>query len=323
MKIANKGEAALAAENEAAAECGSVMEIVAEVSAPAIYESGVQDYRKVTESIKAAALAIVADAETAKGRKELRSVAYAVARSKTLLDGMGKDLVADLKEKAKRVDLIRKGIRDELDELKGAVLAPVDAWEARVRAVEDRINSIRALGEIRMGETADQIKARIMRLEEIDGEEIDSMGRDDELAAEVKTAMALLNDALEQKVKYEAEQAELAKLREEKAQRDAEDAKRKADEERKAREQAIAEAAAAKARAEALAEKAKTEPVRVALASGNDLLRREIEDSILEWEELSDFVRPTDEVTFAATLAMALMMGEIANVRVVDREVAG
>ena len=320
----------MAAENEAAAECGSVMEIVAEVSAPAIYESGVQDYRKVTESIKAAALAIVADAETAKGRKELRSVAYAVARSKTLLDGMGKELVADLKEKAKRVDLIRKGIRDELDELKNEVLAPVDAWEGRVRAVEDRINSIGALGEIRMGESADQIRARIMRLEEIDGEEIDSMGRDEELAAEVKTAMALLNDALEQKVKYEAEQAELAKLREEKARRDAEDAKRKADEERKAREQAIAEAAAAKARAEALAEKAKTEPVqqrtepvRVEITgSSSDLLKREIEDSILEWEELSDFVRPSDEITFAATLAMALMMGEIANVQVVGWEVA-
>ncbi len=251
MKIANVVEAAEAAEKEAAEECGSVLEIVAEVSAPAIYESKeLQAYREVVGQVRTAALAIVADAETAKGRKELRSVAYAVARSKTTLDNMGKELVSDLKEKAKRVDLIRKGIRDELDALKSEVLAPVDAWDARVRAVEQRIDQIRNLGDVRIDESADAIRVRLMRLEELHDQEFDDMGRGEELAGEVATVRTLLVSAIREKEQREAEQAELARLREEKAKRDAEEARAKAEQARIAREQAIAKEAADKARAE-------------------------------------------------------------------------
>jgi hypothetical protein len=254
MKIANVVEAEKAAEKEAAEDCGSVLEIVAEVSAPAIYESQeLQAYREVVGQIRTAALAIVADAETAKGRKELRSVAYAVARSKTTLDNMGKELVAHLKEKAKRVDLIRKGIRDELDDLKNEVLAPVDVWDARVRAVEQRIEQIRNLGDVRIDESADAIRVRLMRLEELNEQEFDDMGRGEELAGEVATVRPLLVSAIREKEQREAEQAELAKLREEKAKRDAEEARAKAEAERKAREQQIAAEAAERAKAEARA----------------------------------------------------------------------
>ncbi|WP_323994739.1 hypothetical protein [Aeromonas hydrophila] len=42
--------------------------------------------------IRKQAASLVPDITTAKGRKEIASVAYAVAKTKTYLDGLGKDL---------------------------------------------------------------------------------------------------------------------------------------------------------------------------------------------------------------------------------------
>lgn len=44
------------------------------------------------------------DISTRKGREAIASMAYAVARSKTALDDVGKKLVADLKEVPKKID---------------------------------------------------------------------------------------------------------------------------------------------------------------------------------------------------------------------------
>lgn len=56
--------------------------------------------------------------ESAKGRDHIASIANKVARSKTFLDNLGKELVADQKKKIKIVDNSRKLLRDSLDELK-------------------------------------------------------------------------------------------------------------------------------------------------------------------------------------------------------------
>lgn len=72
---------------------------------------------------------VVPDITTSKGRKEIASLAHKVARSKTALDGMGKELVREWKDKAKLVDAERKKSRDYLDALKDEVRSPLDAWE--------------------------------------------------------------------------------------------------------------------------------------------------------------------------------------------------
>ena len=61
------------------------------------------------------------DVSTAKGRKEIASVAHKVAQSKTYLDGIGKKLTDEYKEIPKKIDANRKKIRDELDALKNEV----------------------------------------------------------------------------------------------------------------------------------------------------------------------------------------------------------
>jgi len=85
---------------------------------------------KILKEVEAKALSLVPDLETESGRKDISSMAHKVARSKTLLDDLGKDLVSDWKQKAKRIDGYRKTARDFLDELKDRVRKPLSDWEA-------------------------------------------------------------------------------------------------------------------------------------------------------------------------------------------------
>ena len=64
----------------------------------------------ILDEIAAKARAVLpnADVKTAKGRAEIKSVAYKVAQSKTLLDGLGKDLAADWKNRAANQEHRRK-----------------------------------------------------------------------------------------------------------------------------------------------------------------------------------------------------------------------
>jgi colicin import membrane protein len=79
---------------------------------------------------------IVPDVLTAGGRKEIASLAYKVARSKTTIDDAGKTLVAEWKAKSAQVDASRKKARDYLDTLKDEVRKPLDDWEAEQARIE-------------------------------------------------------------------------------------------------------------------------------------------------------------------------------------------
>lgn len=72
--------------------------------------------------------------ETAKDRKAVASLAYKVAQSKSVMDEMGKGLVADWKARAKSVDTERKKARDYLDVLRDDIRKPLNEWEAKERA---------------------------------------------------------------------------------------------------------------------------------------------------------------------------------------------
>ncbi|MEW2869587.1 hypothetical protein AB1A95_33100, partial [Pseudomonas aeruginosa] len=73
----------------------------------------------------------VPDVTTRKGREAIASIAYKVARSKTALDNVGKELVAELKEVPKKVDAERKRMRDLLDHWQAEVRQPLTEWEQR------------------------------------------------------------------------------------------------------------------------------------------------------------------------------------------------
>lgn len=90
----------------------------------------------IISKIESEVNSFVNDVNTDKGRKEIKSLAYRVAQSKTYLDGLGKDLVADLKEIPKLIDANRKTVRDRLDALRDKVRQPLTEWEAEQERIK-------------------------------------------------------------------------------------------------------------------------------------------------------------------------------------------
>ena len=87
------------------------------------------------------------DMSTATNRKKTASLAAKVARLKTSMDAMGKELVSEWKEKSKKVDGNRKALRDALDELKAEARKPLDEWEAeeskKAEELEKKLDRLR------------------------------------------------------------------------------------------------------------------------------------------------------------------------------------
>lgn len=183
----------------------------------------------------------VPDVTTRKGRDAIASIAYKVARSKTALDNVGKELVAELKEVPKKIDAERKRMRDLLDGWQAEVRQPLTEWEEaeKARAAKHEAGIAQLKNTNTEGMTAALIGARIQDLDTCE------IGPDwEEFEAEahrVKAAsLATLREALAAREKYEAEQAELAELR-----------RKLAEQEQKDREARIAQEAADKAQREA------------------------------------------------------------------------
>jgi hypothetical protein len=100
-------------------------------------EASVSD---LLSQVKARIAEFTPDTSTAKGRKEIASMAAKVSSSKTYIDGLGKTLVADEKERLKLVDKERKRFRDECDILRDKTRLPLTEWEA---AEAERIEKAR------------------------------------------------------------------------------------------------------------------------------------------------------------------------------------
>lgn len=174
------------------------------------------------------------DVSTAKGRKEIASIAHKIARSKSALDGMGKELVAEMKEIPKRIDAERKRMRDTLDSWKEEVRQPLTEWEQaeadRVAAHQGLIDGIKSQVILAEGQSAQMISEILQKAESI---KVDEAFEEFEAEAHRAKDQAVqdLRAMLEKQQAHEAEQAELARLRAE-----AEAREQKEREERIARE---------------------------------------------------------------------------------------
>ncbi|EXT33002.1 hypothetical protein J809_3998 [Acinetobacter sp. 25977_6] len=196
----------------------------------------------------------VPDVSTKKGRDAIGSLALKISKSKTLIEKCGKELVAEQKAQIKVIDDDRISIVKKLDLLRNEVLAPRDAWEQaekdRVAKHSQFISNIKVMYGLCFDLPSLEIKKAIDSLESL---VVDSSL--DEYEQEAKLAkfetIEALRTALVAREKYEAEQAELERLR-------------KAEQERLQREheERIAHEAAEKAAREA-EEKARFEAERV------------------------------------------------------------
>jgi colicin import membrane protein len=140
---------------------------VIKVLTPAIVfaPGGVED---VLSKIFAEVKSVKTDISTPGGRQAVASLAYKVARSKTFLDEMGKELVAEWKTKSSAVDAERRTIRERLDALKDEVRKPLTDWENadkdRVAAHETALADIEALAVLGSEPTAAECAARLTAL---------------------------------------------------------------------------------------------------------------------------------------------------------------
>ena len=195
------------------------------------------------QKIKAELDAFVPDVTTKKGRDAIASIAYKVAKGKTALDNIGKDLVAELKDVPKKIDAERKRMRDLLDQWKDEVRAPLTAWEEAEAAREAKhktgiqwlSDQGREIGFLKL----DELQAAIAA---VDARVVDESWQEFEAEAHRAKARTLdaLTTAIAAREREAAEQTELAKLRAEAAAR-----------EQKEREERIAREAAERAQCEA------------------------------------------------------------------------
>lgn len=179
------------------------------------------------EQITKEAKSFVPNLKTVKSRKEIASLAMKVAKSKTFLDSLGKDLVAEQKASIKLVDVERKRMRDTLDALKTEVRQPLTDWEEdqkeRAAKIQERFDEMKALGagaDIDGNPyTAQYLKDCLGILLEI---VIDDSWGELELPA-IKLHRKLITDLealFELRIKQEKEQIELERLRKEAIERE-------------------------------------------------------------------------------------------------------
>lgn len=208
--------------------------------------------QSIIDQIKSQIGSVVADVSTAKGRKEIASLAYKVAQSKSAIDAEGKKLKEQYTIITSRIDADRKLAREQLDAERDRIRQPLTDWEnaekERVANHEAELFNIRETVEIaKQDKNAEQIKEAIEKLEAL---VIDSSFEEYEERAKLAKYETLeaLRPILDARIQYEAEQDELERLRVAEAER----VQRERDERiaREAAEQAKREAEA-KAQAEA------------------------------------------------------------------------
>lgn len=235
---------------------------------PALFTPGGLD--AVLSRLDADARSIVADVSTNKGRDTIRSTAAKIAKTKTLLDGLGKDLTANLKRQTAAVDAERKAMRDRLDALKDDVRRPLTEWEqaeeSRVAGHRERIADLVHAASYSPESASSELSAALARIESVElgpqWEEFEA-----EAARAKDSAVATLRAAIETAKRREAEQAELVRLRAEAAERERQEREalnaREAAERAKAEAERIAREAAEEVQRKAQAERLRAENERL------------------------------------------------------------
>jgi septal ring factor EnvC (AmiA/AmiB activator) len=175
-------------------------------------------------------------------------LAAKVAKTKTALDSLGKDLTEDWKKQAKVVDGSRKTMREELDAIRDEVRAPLTEYENReknrIQALDDFYDGIVNLSktvnsELDCALTIEELESNLSKLELII---VDEKLQERELDCIKAKARGIdkLKSTIEDIKKREKQERELEELR-----------LKQAEKEREERERKIAEEAAEKAREEA------------------------------------------------------------------------
>lgn len=175
--------------------------------------------------------------KTTTGRQDIASMAYKISRTKTGLDAAAQKLTADQKAIIDAVNGERKSMKERLDEMRDDVRKPLTEWEekekTRISLVEISFEIIttNTHDDVEMIDmTIDQVRAYASHLESIvPCDEETFLDQAEEFNELVAGKVEKLKTRIERMIEREAEQNELAELRQMKADKEAQEAKDKAE----------------------------------------------------------------------------------------------
>jgi len=196
------------------------------------------------------------DITTDKGRNECASMAYRTARTKTLIDGFGKEMVNDIKKQTGKIDAARKVARDTLDAYRDEVRAPLAAWEEEQAKAQSTIKDF-IRRSMAPGDDIAAITESLSVVKTIDAADYPESTRE-ALITSQDEAIQKITSALAKAQEIEADRVELEKLRKDAADREA--AEKKAEADKAAAESArIAQEESDRQRIQQAADKARAE----------------------------------------------------------------
>jgi hypothetical protein len=237
------------------------------------------------------------DVSTKKGRDEIKSLAFKIAKTKVALDKQGLALTGEWRENTKKVNATRTKIEERLEALQTTVRKPLTEWEAaenaRIDKHKDALDILLSHITTSLGQPSANLKAALASVEET---VVDASWEEfeDRAALAKQDAIVALQRLIETAEKQEADAAELAALRAAQAERDRQDAERRAaeeaaraeaeraEQERRAEEQRKADIAKAATEAAERAERDAAERVAAAereAAEAKERAEREIEEA--------------------------------------------
>lgn len=224
----------------------SQLTVIQNLTPAEIYESEKVDF--ILSKISEEAKSFESDMSTPAGRKELASLAYKIAQSKTFMDECGKKLGEDAKKKLDKINAERKKIRDTLDVLKEQIRQPLTDWEkqdeARKHQHKLRLDAItissRELAEKWKDTSVDDFNNALAICERDHALNWEEFKEDADTL--ITAAVERLTTARDSKIAHDEQQKELERLRAEKEEREKIEAARIEKEREETRLQAEAEA---------------------------------------------------------------------------------
>lgn len=190
---------------------------------PALYVAGGLDpyYQQIREQV----MSEVPDVNSKKGIDRIKSLASMVSRSKTAVEKPGRDYLKHLKEQPKIIEAELRDWVSKMDALRDEVRYPVTELEqkekARIAALDQRLNEIHKLGSCAEFDVlpSETINAWIEKLDAI---AIDATWDEyqDRASAAKEAAKVKLSSALQTRLTWEAQQAEIAMLKAKQEEKD-------------------------------------------------------------------------------------------------------
>lgn len=191
------------------------IEDISAENAPAIF--GHNSLDQFVAMARASVIGEVPDLTTDKGRKRIASLAATVARSKTALDGKGRDYLRELKAKPKVIEAELRKFGEDMDALRDEVRQPLNEWEAQQEAekaaLQGAIDQVVERFTLPVDANADEIQSALFSLEQEPLTAEVFGARLEEAESKRTYGITVLTEQLAKRQQYEREQAELVENR--------------------------------------------------------------------------------------------------------------